>query len=417
MKKSRFFVLILALLTLALCLADCGETETTVTPPEGTLEDSQSEESSEDLPPEEPPEKLTSWQIGENDIAQYTIIYAQSEFYNRARIAQFRPYFPVYNFNEETANRLADLIYNYIGVRLEVKEDKSTAETEKEILVGMTNRAQTQALTFAEDSYQLAVQDGKLIVCGDVYGTTWHSLDALEKLICEELSDFSTVFRMKEGYCYQGQHHMIRIGCIGDSITAGVGSTDSKYFAYPAQLARYLWKDALVFNYGNSGKTMRNDLADAYNKTEEYRACLNNAAHLDIITIMLGTNDSNRDRSWSAADDASFNQSCEALVNAMYDKNEDLRFVLCTCPTYFGADGFASMRVVSLVKKLVPTLQEKEYTVDLFDMRSVTSGMKDLYPDTLHPNNQGHMEMANAFAASLQTMIDAIQQKSVIEVQ
>lgn len=417
MKKIRFFLLLLALLTLALCFAACEGTNTTVSSPEGTLEGSQSVGSSEISQPEEPPEKLTSWQIGENDISQYTIIYAQSEFYNRARIAQYRPYFPVFNFNEETANRLADLIYNYAGVRLEVKMDKSTAVTEKEILVGMTNRAQTQALTFAEDSYQLTVQDGKLIVCGDVYGTTWHSLDALERLICEELSDFSTAFSMKEGYCYQGQHHMIRIGCIGDSITAGVGSTDSNYFAYPAQLARYLWKDALVINYGNSGKTMRNDLADAYNKTNEYRACLDNAGHLDIITIMLGTNDSNRDRSWSAADDTSFNQSCESLVKAMYNKNENLRFVLCTCPTYFGADGFASARVVSLVKNLVPKLQEQEYTVDLFDMRSVTSGMKSLYPDTLHPNNQGHMEMANAFAASLQTIIDAIQQKSVAEAQ
>lgn len=416
MKSKRLLFLLATLLSMILLLAACQDSPLTTpsavsTQPEGDLSQTTSEATDLTTKPQHP-ETLTSLKIGNNDISEYTIVYAESEFTNLLKLPQNRPYFPVYDFDKETATRLSEIIKQYLGLELPVVSDADAQTHEKEILIGKTNRKSvTSALKLSSqksDSYTIGVYENQLAICGNVYGTTWHALDHMEELFRQSLAEDKTDFVFDADFSYQGKHHMIRIGCIGDSITAGVGSTDSGRFAYPAQLGRYLWKDAIVTNYGNSGKTMRNDLNDAYNKTNEYKSCLNAAHFLDVVTIMLGTNDSNRDRSWSKEDDELYNASCKEMMDAILKKNKNIQFVLCTCPAYFGNDGFASTRVVSLVKKLVTNLSAENYAVTLFDMRKATASMKDLYPDTLHPNNQGHMEMAEAFSAALQALIETM---------
>ena len=175
--------------------------------------------------------------------------------------------------------------------------------------------------------------------------------------------------------------------------------------SYPAQLGRILWKDALVLNFGNSGSTMRSDLADAYTKRGTYGTAVRSAASVDIFTIMLGTNDSNRDQSWSAADTEAFNQSCLDIMAALKAKNANLEFVIANCPAYFSSANFGSAMVRKIQGELVSIVNEAGYPTTFYDMYSVTKTMSAYFPDQLHPNDMGHLKMAQAFAEYLQTLI------------
>lgn len=355
------------------------------------------------------PAGLTSVKIGDIDISQYRIVYARSEFYRMSLMPQYKEYFPVWNFNKESAERLAEIILNACGVELDIVEDKSSDDEGYEILIGDTSRDAVDSLALSElasDSYKIATSSDKFVICGGEYGTTWHALDYIEELFENALSSEEKTLEFGKDFSYDGEYHLTRIGTIGDSITEGVGASSAAYFAYPAQLSRYLWKDALVYNFGNSGKTMRSDLTDAYTKTQTYTDVLNAAPELDIVTIMLGTNDSNRDRNWTALSTTAYKNSCKQIFAALYAKNNDLKFVLANCPAYFGSDGFGSKTVRDLQQELPEELNNLGYNTTFFDMYEVTSSMSSYFPDSLHPNDKGHMLMAQIFSEYLYTLIN-----------
>ncbi len=408
MNKSKLILIVLLALAAVMLLAACGShnpDSTGSTEGPGTTSSAAPADTSAAAPTQ-----LSSIRIGDRDLSEYTIVYAQSEYSRYLKISQYRKLFPVYDFDRETAERLSDLIYTVSGIRLPVAEDKSTEAGECEILVGNTNRTDVMSAldlyALKSDDYAIAVHEGKMAVCGGEYGTTWHAVDYLETLFSETLAAGKTELAFDAEYSYSSTYHLTRIGCIGDSITEGVGSTNSAIFSYPAQLGRYLWKDALVINFGNSGKTMRNDLADSYIRTSTYSDALRQAANIDIFTVMLGTNDSNRDRDWTEADSKLYNDSCRSIFSALKKKNADLRFVLANCPAYFGSDGFGSATVRNLQEALVKTLNDEGFPTAFYDMYATTKEMRSLFPDSLHPNDEGHMKMAEAFAGALGELID-----------
>ncbi len=360
------------------------------------------------------PTSFASLKIGETPISDYTIVYAKSPYEVYVKNAQKKPYFPVYDFDHETANRLADLIFEVTGVRLNVVQDTQSAEVANEILVGKTNRKLTSGVNLADlttDDYVLNVVGAKLVICGGAYGTTWHALDYLEAFFADKLAKREVNYAFAKTFSYISSYHLTVIGCIGDSITQGVGASDQAMFSYPAQMGRLLWKDAIVQNFGNSGSTMRNDLNDAYTKRATYEAAVKAAASIDIFTIMLGTNDSNRDRTWDDSDTESYNNSCLGIMEALKKKNKDLHFVLANCPAYFGTDSFGSPKVRQIQSALLPIVNDAGYPTTFFDMYSVTKTMRLYYPDSLHPNDMGHLKMAEAFAEYLQTLITPATEK------
>lgn len=352
------------------------------------------------------PTSFSSLKIGETPISDYTIVYAKSpyEVYARGSGAQ---YFPVYDFDHETADRLSDIIFGLTGVRLNVVKDTDTTESANEILVGATNRTfgGVDVNTLTNDDFVLSIAGGKLAICGGTFGTTWHALDYLETFFAEKLAERKADYAFDKNYTYVGSYHLTVIGCIGDSITQGVGASDQSMRSYPAQLGRLLWKDAIVKNYGNSGSTMRSDLGDAYTKRATYSTAVKNAPKVDIFTIMLGTNDSNRDRDWSDSDTQAYNNSCLNIMKSIKARNKNVKFVLANCPAYFGGDNFGSAKIREIQDALLPIVNDAGYPTTFFDMYSVTKTMRAYYPDSLHPNDMGHLKMAEAFAEYLQTLI------------
>ena len=201
---------------------------------------------------------------------------------------------------------------------------------------------------------------------------------------------------------------MIRIACIGDSITEGWASSDMNICSYPAALQRTLWKDYVVLNYGASGKTMRDDLGDHYVNTGFYNAAVQYAENFDLVFIMLGTNDSDRDPNFSDADDKMFNDSALSLARALTKKNDHLEFVIMNCPAYFGSGNSGSAHVRDLQKNLPALFEENGYKVHFYDMytftrKTVTSAH---FPDDLHPDNTGYSMMGVELGSVIPKIFD-----------
>ena len=81
----------------------------------------------------------------------------------------------------------------------------------------------------------------------------------------------------------------LKIGCIGDSITAGAHSSGPTK-TYPAQLQAMLDPSAYaVTNLGACGSTMQKNADSPYGKRPQFTTLT--SQKWDIIVIMLGTND------------------------------------------------------------------------------------------------------------------------------
>lgn len=82
----------------------------------------------------------------------------------------------------------------------------------------------------------------------------------------------------------------VRVACVGDSITAGVGA--SKGNAYPDQLGRMLGGKWAVMNFGVSGATLLNHGDKPYQKQAAFKKALDSQPN--VVIIKLGTNDTSR---------------------------------------------------------------------------------------------------------------------------
>src|SRR4051812_33998320 len=87
----------------------------------------------------------------------------------------------------------------------------------------------------------------------------------------------------------------IRVACVGDSITFGVGTADPKTQSYPTQLAALLGDGYEIGNFGVSGATMLNHNDRPYIQTKSCGRALEFLPNL--VVIALGTNDS-KHRNW-----------------------------------------------------------------------------------------------------------------------
>ena len=197
----------------------------------------------------------------------------------------------------------------------------------------------------------------------------------------------------------------IRIGCVGDSITAGTGLAD-RSDAFPARLEALL-PGATVFNFGNGGKTMRNDLGvDSYVNCQTYQDLLQEAETLDLVTIMLGTNDAYHANGWTDEEKATFKADCKSLVKVLQEKNPAMQFLLMNSPAYFGEKTFLydmpPLRI--LQTELVAELNDLGYKTHFFDMYAITKPLGEHFPDQLHPNATAHAIMAEALYHKIKTL-------------
>lgn len=197
----------------------------------------------------------------------------------------------------------------------------------------------------------------------------------------------------------------VKVACVGDSITAGSGASAAGN-NYVSQLQKQLGTHYTVQNFGNSGKTLLAEGADnsGYTKTDTYTN--SKAFEPDVVTIMLGTNDS-KDATWNAYGDK-YEQELRELVQTYRDLPSHPLVILATSPTAYNRNWNINDAVVS--GKIAP-IQRKvaaEMGCPLIDANAATKNAADKFADGIHPNDAGHALLAELFAKDIRDAMASI---------
>ncbi|MGM9637653.1 MAG: GDSL-type esterase/lipase family protein [Eubacteriales bacterium] len=418
MKPIHRILAVLLLVIMVVSLASCtgGQGGTTTDDTGTTTADTESSE-----PTDEP--KIVNLTLNGNDLENYKIIFATHP-YSSYGISVIRYMYTDYNFFKMIAEDIADRIEAQTGVKLTVMQDSKIAASDYEILVGPTDREESDVYDKMSVYVCQIRQSGTKLVVGGGYdatsmtgrsygkkvsyafGSTYHAWDYVEQYI-ESASASDTTVDLPDGFQLDKTCNLKTVGCIGDSITEGFGTDPWDVYAYPAALQRILWQDYVVLNYGNSGRTMRNDLSQPYWGTDQCTAAIQNAKYFDLVLIMLGTNDSYFDRTWTAEDDVSYNESALKLVAKLASYNDDLKYVIMSCPAYYGNENSGSPHVRNLQAALVSILNEAGYDTTYFNMHEYTAVNlgSSHFPDALHPDIEGYYLMAKGLSEVIPSML------------
>lgn len=193
----------------------------------------------------------------------------------------------------------------------------------------------------------------------------------------------------------------IKVACIGDSITAGVGVKNPKAQAYPAQLQTLLGAGYEVKNCGTSGILMQNYLAAKGLKWGERIT----AFQPDIVTIKLGTNDTKRRKGDDPENKAKFDDAFRAaslgLIEFLQGLESKPTIYLCyPVPVFEDKWGIHEK---GIVEDVIPALKKiaAEKSLPLIDLYRVMDGKGALVPDGIHPNEVAYALLAETIAAAI----------------
>jgi acyl-CoA thioesterase-1 len=187
---------------------------------------------------------------------------------------------------------------------------------------------------------------------------------------------------------------MIRVACVGASITAGHGTTPG--MGYSDQLQRLLGNHWKISNFGVSGTTMMRLTQHPY---WAEKAC--QAAHdlqPDVVIILLGTNDT-RPSVW--AHHQAYLPDCEAFIESFKDLARHPRVFICRLPPIIPPGNFG-LSPANLQEEL-PLIDQagKEEKIDVVDVYSALLGNPALFPDHIHPDDAGAAIIARTVAEAL----------------
>lgn len=186
----------------------------------------------------------------------------------------------------------------------------------------------------------------------------------------------------------------VRVACIGDSITYGVGTDDRETESYPSRLQQLLGDGYEVGNFGKSGATLLRNGHRPYTGQPEYTQALSFVP--DIAVIHLGVNDTDP-RDWPNFRDE-FVQDYLFLINSLRSVNEDVRILIAEITPitsdhrrFCSGTGLWQREIRSAIRTVAEVAD-----VQLVDFFTPLFMHPDLIPDAVHPDSMGAMLLARA---------------------
>ncbi len=179
-----------------------------------------------------------------------------------------------------------------------------------------------------------------------------------------------------------------KVACIGDSITYGSGLEDNTTQSYPAVLGEILGNGFQVRNFGISGRCVSHSADYPYTDgtvLDEIKAFAP-----DVITIMLGTNDS-KPQNWN---EGTFRNDYVALASKLKALPNRPRVVFFTPTPVWDTEGTIRN---SVIKDYI--LQDIKWLgndqgCDVVDLYDPFLNKPFLFPDGVHPNAEGARQLA-----------------------
>jgi lysophospholipase L1-like esterase len=192
---------------------------------------------------------------------------------------------------------------------------------------------------------------------------------------------------------------VLRVACVGDSITWGAGTPNPATDGYPALLAQRLGGRYDVRNFGVSGTTMLRKSDYPYVSTPEFQQA--GALEPDIVILMLGTNDS-KVHNWRGAE--AFAADVRAMIDHFAALPSKPRVWLCIPPPFVGI--LQTFNASNLERGVIPTLRQvaAEKSVPIIDVYAAMEGKPGLLPDGVHPDARGARIIADTVYAALETV-------------
>jgi len=186
----------------------------------------------------------------------------------------------------------------------------------------------------------------------------------------------------------------IKVACVGDSITQGVGAKSGQ--SYPAQLQALLGDGYKVGNFGVSGRTLLKQGDFPYWRENKYKAAL--AMEPAIVIIMLGTNDT-KPQNWKF--EAEFAADYRELVKSFQSLKSQPKVFVCRPVPVPGKGNYGINE--ENVQKEIPRVDAlaKELGCGVIDMHASLEKFPEMLPDRVHPNTAGAGEMAKAAAKAI----------------
>ena len=212
----------------------------------------------------------------------------------------------------------------------------------------------------------------------------------------------------------------VRVACIGNSITDGMGIDMASQLGYPAQLQQLLGSDYDVRNFGRSGRTMlqKGDhpymIEQAWKDAKAFVGSSQNqdANRPDIVIIKLGTNDS-KPENWQYK--AEFESDMQAMIDSLcpmvpvlnkkgkptkkLKRADSPRIYLCTpIPAYKEPWGITNAVLNNEVIPAIRRVAEKN-GLTVIDLNSEFKPDDQLMQrDGIHPTDKGARRMAEIVA-------------------
>ena len=188
-----------------------------------------------------------------------------------------------------------------------------------------------------------------------------------------------------------------KVACVGDSITEGDGLKDRANEAYPAILSKELGKKYRVLNFGQSGATLLKKGDRPYWEKVAFKNVL--TYEPDVIIIQLGTNDSRLQNILSHPGE--FVNDLRAMVDSFQSLPSRPRIYLCK-PVPSIENRYQIIDSV-LVADVIPAIDQVaiERKCDVIDLYGAFVNKMNLFPDGVHPNKEGAMQVAEIIARSI----------------
>lgn len=179
----------------------------------------------------------------------------------------------------------------------------------------------------------------------------------------------------------------VKVACVGNSITSG--SKNKEDAAYPAFLGKLLGDAYYVKNFGVSGRTLLRNGDYPYWKEKTYQDALEFVP--DIVIIKLGTNDT-KPQNWKFKNE--FEKDYSDLVESFLSLPSNPKIFICKPVPAFKV--MWGIRDSIIVNDIIPMIEKigKEKNLDVIDLYRALTGKENLFPDGIHPNEEGAALMA-----------------------
>ncbi len=182
---------------------------------------------------------------------------------------------------------------------------------------------------------------------------------------------------------------LIKVACIGDSITFGHGIKNRDKDSYPAQLGAMLGRGYTVKNFGVSASTLLKKGNKPYWRLPQFKAA--QGFQPDVVIIKLGTNDM-KPVNWKHKDE--YKPNYLEMIKTFQNLESKPTVMICYPLPIFRTKGDFKDSIVR--EEIIPLVDQvaREAGVKLIDLYKPMTGKRELSRDGVHPNVEGATVMA-----------------------